>query len=169
MAVSFTSCEDEPDPQENCANGVQDADEDGVDCGGPCTACPVAATTDILTATIDGNAWESVSIVATVSASGRVVITATGADNSEVLVKSDLHTTTGMPSSRSIQYIPTAGGQIIYNSLTDDQDIIVNYTKFDETARLLSGTFSGEPVYFNIETLTNEPISVSGSFTDVSY
>ncbi len=40
LSVSSQSCkEEEPDP--TCTDGIMNGEEEGVDCGGPCAACPV--------------------------------------------------------------------------------------------------------------------------------
>lgn len=55
-AVSF-SCgkdDDDPNPTATCSDGIQNQNETGIDCGGPCAACPL---TDA-----DGNIYTTVTI-----------------------------------------------------------------------------------------------------------
>ena len=41
ILFTTTSCEDEnPEPQFSCTDGIQNGDEEGIDCGGDCDPCP---------------------------------------------------------------------------------------------------------------------------------
>lgn len=40
LSVSSQSCKEE-EPEPTCTDGIQNGDEEGVDCGGACAACPV--------------------------------------------------------------------------------------------------------------------------------
>lgn len=59
MTIAFTAVQckkddDDPTPSASCTDGIQNQNETGIDCGGPCAACPI---TDA-----DGNVYTTVTI-----------------------------------------------------------------------------------------------------------
>ena len=55
ISFAFTSCNggDDPNPTATCSDGIQNQGEEGIDCGGPCTAC--AQATENKTGSITAN------------------------------------------------------------------------------------------------------------------
>jgi hypothetical protein len=71
ISLFVTSCGDDDDdqttpstPTATCSDGIQNQGETGIDCGGPCAACPTVSDTSY-TAKVDGVVWEADNIAVT--------------------------------------------------------------------------------------------------------
>ena len=118
-------------PYPDCYDNIQNQNEQGVDCGGPCAPCQGKVT-----AYVDGVPWSSDGNVSS-SINNNSIIILSGNGTSTI---SFIHTgpfVTGTFSLQSALYSISASGT---NYLSNQGSI--TFTKWDEVAEQVSGTFN---------------------------
>lgn len=170
LSLAFYSCEDEDDdngddPVATCHDGIQNQNETGIDCGGPCLLC------ESMSATINGTAWEADQT----SVEGRLLGTeiyiqgsrVDGSSNIQLVYEGIWNPGTyefkrATYSIQSQQYVLTdpANSTVTFSTFTVDDP---NYQ--DST---MTGTFSATLVD-TLSTPNDTVFITNGSFTDIYY
>lgn len=146
ISLFVTSCGDDDDdqttpstPTATCSDGIQNQGETGIDCGGPCAACPTVSDTSY-TAKVDGVVWESdiISVTNTPATKITLVGIESGTGTRLTLTYSGPFTTgtVAMGSTFVAEYRNAAGTPFggISGSIT--------FTKFNTTSKVISATFT---------------------------
>jgi len=143
-----------------CSDGIQNQGETGIDCGGPCPACPVAS----MSATVDGNAWAATYISSSVM-SGSLII-----QGSHVASTKAIQLVHSGAFAVGTYSLGAFSGNYAVSSPSTVNCIIqtgtLTFTQFNTTTKMVSGTFSfscTDPSTSVSQSITN------GVFSNVKY
>jgi len=192
--IGFTSCSDEPsctDGEQNqfetgidcggpctdcdavptCVDGILNQGEEEIDCGGPCPSCdddeePIETGDGMITATINGEAWASVTVLGTEGFDSELMINGVGTDGSVLTLgyKGAFETGTyDLDLIISSSYTENAED---FCSSVNGSAGSITFTTFDTSNKLVSGSFGFSCAY---EAGGEETDITAGQFTDVSY
>lgn len=158
LVVATVSCnkEEEPSPEDTCANGIKDGTESEIDCGGPCEACPPPAT---FNADFMGFNYVASSVTGYWNGNGlRIHTEGTGdADIYFNFVGTTLNTP--LPITDASAYFDYDN---YHFSLNDTGHVVL--THYDGVRRIMSGTVSFSADYYG------DKITVkNGVFNNVRY
>jgi len=135
--VLLTSCkkdEDNEEPEPSCTDGIQNQGETGVDCGGPCPPCVY----NIMTAKIEGFPWSAASLNFQYvpgnfwfeGSTGIIPITKIK------IVHKGAYAVGVYNLDNESQYVDES------NTIYSCTSGTVEFTLFDETNKIIAGTFS---------------------------
>lgn len=126
-----TSDSETSQPRPSCEDNIQNQGENGVDCGGPCTACKAE-----LSANINGSSWQAQGNIST-SINGNSIIILSGNGTSTLSMIYTGPFTAGTYNLSAATYGITATSQ---NFLSSEGTI--TFTSWDYSNEQISGSFN---------------------------